>query len=147
MGVVEKGGLSLKDIGITSSKDYLENGKLIINEAELKKKINEDPNKVHELFSKDGKTIEDQGFARRLRTIVDGSQKIISDKAGKVGSVNDSFTLGRTLKDMNKQIDRFEERMKMVENRLWKQFTAMEQAIQRANAQSAQLMSSLGGGA
>lgn len=147
MGVVEKGGLSLKDIGITSTKSYLDNGKLVIDEAALKKAINEDPNKVHELFSKDGDKIEDQGFARRLRTIVDKTQTVIADKAGRVDSVNDSFTLGRTLKDMNKQIERFEDRLRMVEDRLWKQFTAMEQAINRANAQSAQLMSSLGGGA
>lgn len=147
MGAVEKGGLTLKDIGITPSKDYLENGKLVIDESALKKAINEDPNKVHELFSKDGDKIENQGFARRLRTIIDGSQTVIADKAGKVGSVNDTFTLGRTLKDMNNQIERFEDRLKMVEDRLWKQFTAMEQAIQRANAQSAQLMSILGGGA
>ena len=146
MGSVGDGGPTLKDIGITASKDYTEKGKLVIDEEALKKAITEDPNKVHEIFSKNGDKVEDQGFARRLRTIVDDSQKEISKKAGKVGDTNDTFTLGRSLKDMDKQIDRFEDRLKMTENRLWREFTAMEQAINRANAQSAQLMSSLGGG-
>lgn len=146
MGAVGKDGPTLKDIGITTSKNYLDNGKLVINEAELKKAITEDPNKVHELFAKDGKTdASENGFARRLRMIVDDSQKVIAKRAGKVGDVNDTFTLGRNMKDMDKQIDRFEERLKQVESRLWKQFNAMESAIQRLNSQSASIMSSFGG--
>jgi len=146
MGAVGENGMTLKDIGITTSKNYLDNGKLVINETDLKKAINDDPNKVHELFSKDGGTnAAENGFARRLRMIVDDSQKVIAKRAGKVGDVNDTFTLGRNMKDMDKQIERFEERMKSVESRLWKQFNAMESAIQRLNAQSASIMSSFGG--
>lgn len=137
---------SLKDIGITTSKNYLDHGKLVINEEELKAAISADPSKVHEMFSKEGETQVEQGFARRLRGIVDETQKSIAKRAGKVGDVNDTFTLGRTLKDMNNQISRFEERLKMTEDRYWKQFTAMERAIQRANAQSASLMNAFGGG-
>jgi len=146
MGAVGENGMTLKDIGITTSKNYLDNGKLVINETDLKKAINDDPNKVHELFAKDGGTnAAENGFARRLRMIVDDSQKVIAKRAGKVGDVNDTFTLGRNMKDMDKQIERFEERLLQVESRLWKQFNAMESAIQRLNAQSASLMSSFGG--
>ncbi|MCG7334320.1 flagellar hook-associated protein 2 [Sporosarcina sp. ACRSM] len=142
---IEGDSNTLKSIGITTSKDYLAHGKLVIDEDELRAAISADPNKVHELFAKDGEKAENQGFARRLRTIVDDSQTIIADKAGKVGSVNDTFTLGRNLNDMNKQIERFEDRLKMMEDRYWRQFTAMERAIQRANAQSASLMNAFGG--
>lgn len=146
MGALD--GKTLKDIGITSSPNYLDNGKLIINEDELKKAIAEDPGKVHEMFSKDAGSdakIGEHGFARQLRMIVDETQKSIAKRAGKVGDVNDTFTLGKNLNDMNKQIDRFEDRLKMTEDRLWKQFTAMERAIQRANAQSASMMNMFGG--
>ncbi|WP_336822050.1 flagellar hook-associated protein 2 [Sporosarcina sp. USHLN248] len=141
-------GQSLSDIGITTSKDYLDRGKLVINEDKLKQAISEDPNKVHQLFANDGSKQTDgkDGFARQLRTIVDATQKTIQKRAGKVGDVNDTFTLGKNLDDMNKQIERFEERLKMTEDRLWRQFTAMERAIQRANAQSASLMNAFGGG-
>jgi len=138
MGTV--GSDTLKSLGITTSKDYLANGKLVINEEELKKAISDDPNKVHEMFSKDGATVAEQGFARKLRTIVDNTQKSIAQRAGKVGDVNDTFSLGRSLKEMNNQIARFEDRLKMMETRYWKQFSAMETAINRANSQSVSLM-------
>jgi len=57
-----------------------------------------------------------------------------------VGDVNDTFSLGRSLKEMNNQIERFEDRLKMMETRYWKQFSAMETAINRANSQSVSLM-------
>jgi flagellar hook-associated protein 2 len=41
---------------------------------------------------------------------------------------------------------RFEDRLQMVENRYYRQFGAMEAAIQRSNQQSAYLMNSFGGG-
>ncbi|MCM3636907.1 flagellar hook-associated protein 2 [Sporosarcina luteola] len=140
---------SLSSIGISTSKNYLDHGKLIINEDKLKEAIASDPSNVHKLFSfdagKDAKKTE-HGLARQLRTIVDDTQKAIAKRAGKVGDVNDTFTLGKNLNDMNKQIERFEERLRMTEDRLWKQFTAMERAIQRSNAQSASLMNAFGGG-
>lgn len=144
MGDVD--GFTLSDIGITTSKDYLENGKLIIDEDKLREAISDDPNKIHELFSKSSDTEDEKGLARRLRDAVEDTQKLISARAGKANSVNDTFALGRNLNEMDKQIERFQSRLEMTENRLWKQFTAMEMAIQRANAQSAQLMSAFGGG-
>lgn len=139
---------SLGSIGISTSKNYLDHGKLIIDENNLKEAIAADPSNVHKLFSFDaGKDANktEHGFARQLRTIVDDSQKAIAKRAGKVGDVNDTFTLGKNLNDMNKQIERFEDRLRMTEDRLWKQFTAMERAIQRSNMQSASLMNAFGG--
>ncbi|WP_252502411.1 flagellar hook-associated protein 2 [Sporosarcina sp. Marseille-Q4943] len=140
---------SLSSIGISTSNNYLDHGKLIIDEDKLKQAISEDPGNVHKLFSFDaGKDASktEHGFARQLRTIVDDAQKSIAKRAGKVGDVNDTFTLGKNLNDMNKQIERFEDRLRMTEDRLWKQFTAMERAIQRSNMQSASLMNAFGGG-
>ena len=47
---------------------------------------------------------------------------------------------------MEERITDFERRLAQVENRYYKQFTAMETAIQRMNQQSAQLMNQLNGG-
>lgn len=141
-------GMSLKDIGITTSSAYTENGKLVIDEDKLKEAIAKDPSKVHDLFSYDaGKDADPSknGLARQLRKAVDDAQSAIKDRAGSAGSVNNTFTLGRNLESMNKQIERFEDRLKTTENRLWKQFTAMEMAIQRANSQSMSLMNAFGG--
>lgn len=132
--------IRLSDLGITTSTNFRDNGKLVIDEKKLRQMIAEEPSKVSELFTK-----TDNGLATKFRKAVDEGQTAISKQAGSVGAGNDTFTLGSTLKGMNEQIVRFEERMKTVENRLWKQYTAMEMAINRANSQSAQLQSTLGG--
>ncbi len=138
--------ISLSDIGIKTSNNYLDNGKLVIDEKKLKEAISQNPQGVEKLFNSDGKSAKDTGIARQLRAEVDATQKNIQKSAGKLGDTNKAFSLGRTLDNMNKQIERFETRLQMSETRYWKQFNAMENAIQRANAQSASLMSSLGGG-
>ncbi|HDI6349178.1 TPA: flagellar filament capping protein FliD, partial [Escherichia coli] len=58
----------------------------------------------------------------------------------------DSFSMGRQMKSLNNNIDRLELRMKTIEERYYRQFTAMEQALSKANAQSGWLMQQFGGG-
>ncbi|MDV6376950.1 flagellar hook-associated protein 2 [Sporosarcina sp. GW1-11] len=139
--------ISLKDLGIETTKNYLDNGKLTINEDKLREKIAENPNAVYDLIGRNDKdNPENSGIAHAYRKELQDAQKKISEKAGSSTSINDTFALGRSLKSMDQQIERFERKLSMMENRYWKQFNAMETAINRANAQSAQLMSSLGGG-
>ncbi|AXH98476.1 flagellar hook-associated protein 2 [Sporosarcina sp. PTS2304] len=138
--------ISLKDLGIETTKNYLDNGKLTINEDKLREKIAENPNAVYDLIGRGNDDPKKAGIAHEYRNELTTAQKKISEKAGSSTALNDSFALGRSMKSMDKQIARFEQRLEMMENRYWKQFNAMETAIQRANAQSAQLMSSLGGG-
>ncbi|PLS02358.1 flagellar filament capping protein FliD, partial [Neobacillus cucumis] len=138
--------ISLKDLGIETTSNYLDNGKLTINEDTLRAKISENPNAIYDLIGKSNTDPKKGGIAQQYRTELQDAQKKITVKAGSSTAVNDTFALGRSLKNMDKQIERFESKLKMMESRYWKQFNAMEQAIQRANSQSAQLMSSLGGG-
>ncbi|PIC65890.1 flagellar cap protein FliD [Sporosarcina sp. P16a] len=138
--------ISLKDLGIETSKNYLDNGKLTINEDKLRTKISENPNAVYDLIGKNNTDPKKGGIAQQYRHELQEAQKKITVKAGSSTAVNDSFALGRSLKNMDKQIERFETKLQMMESRYYKQFNAMEQAIQRANSQSAALMSALGGG-
>jgi len=133
--------IRLSNLGITTSNNYKDNGKLIIDEKKLRQMIAEEPSKVSELFTK-----TDVGLGAKLNKSVKEGQAAIAKQAGSAGAGNSSFTLGSTMKSIDEQIVRFEERLKMTENRLWKQFSAMEMAINRANEQSAGLMSALGGG-
>ncbi|WP_339251333.1 flagellar hook-associated protein 2 [Sporosarcina sp. FSL W8-0480] len=136
--------ISLKKIGIEPIKDFKENGKLSINEDDLRKAITENPNQVHELFAKSATDTDKGGIAIQFRKTMDNVNAVISEKAGATGTVSDNFAMGRSMKSMNQQIERFEDRLKMMEDRYWRQFTAMEQAIQRANAQSANMMNMFG---
>jgi flagellar capping protein FliD len=136
----------LSQIGIKTSSNYLERGKLIIDEAKLREAISKDPNAIYEIFAKDGATSGEQGIARRLRDTLKDTMENVEKKAGKASSTNNTFALGRLLNNTDNQIDRFEDRMIQVEDRYWRQFTAMEKAIQRANQQSMYLMQQFGGG-
>ncbi|MGM0829945.1 MAG: flagellar hook-associated protein 2 [Bacillota bacterium] len=135
----------LAQIGIKTSSNYLDKGKLIIDESKLKEAISKDPNAIYEIFAKDGATSNEQGIARRLRDTLKDTMDSIEQKAGKASSTNNTFTLGRLLNNMDSQMDRFEDRLIQVEDRYWRQFTAMEKAIQRSNQQSMFLMNQFGG--
>lgn len=136
----------LAQIGIKTSSNYLEGGKLIIDPDKLKQAIAENPNGVYDLFQKEGNTTEEKGLARRLRDSIKSTMADIEKKAGKASSVNNTFSLGRLLNNLDNQISRFEDRLLKVEDRYWRQFTAMEKAIQRSNEQSMFLMNQFGGG-
>jgi len=126
----------LSKIGITTTSNYLDGGKLTIDEDKLRAAISEDPNAIYELFQKDGATSSEQGIARRLRATLKTAMSDITDKAGKASSVNSTFTLGKLLNNYKNQIDRFEDKLTTIEDRYWARFTAMETAINKANSQS-----------
>ncbi|PZX08252.1 flagellar hook-associated protein 2 [Psychrobacillus insolitus] len=132
--------ISLSQLGITTSSNYLENGKLTIDETKLREAISEDPNQVYELFAAGGETDSDKGIARRLTKALEDARKSITAKAGsESATVNNNFVLGRLLDGYDNQVKRFEDRLATMESRYWKQFTSMEKAIQQANSQSTYL--------
>lgn len=136
----------LSEIGIKTSSNYLDKGKLIIDETKLKEALSKDTNAVMELFTASGETTSEKGIARRLRETIDATIKKIEEKAGNALRTNDQFSIGKSLNDVDEKIDSFEERLTQIEDRYWRQFTAMEKAIQQANSQSMYMMQQFGGG-
>lgn len=125
----------LAKIGITTSKTWTDNGKLELDEGKLTKALEEDPNIVSRIFVGD-KENNREGIVASLRTTAQNAVKDIEKTAGKASSAEDSYTLGKNLKDVNTKIDDWKDRLKGIEERYWKQFAAMEAAIQKANSQS-----------
>lgn len=136
---------SLTELGITTTSNYLDGGKLEVNEQELKDALANDPDSVHKVFSNSSEG-EDRGIINRLEDALDSTIGQIEQRAGKGTDTLENYTLGKRMKDLNERIASFEERMVQVENRYWSQFTEMEKAIQRMNQQSAQLQNQFGGG-
>lgn len=128
------GDVRLSDLGITTSTNYMENGKLVIDEGKLREAISSDPNKIYELFS-----TKETGLGQRLVKEIDETRKDITAKAGSDSSVNNASVIGRLLNNYDKEIERFEDKLTRLEDRYYRQFAAMESAIQRANSQSAYL--------
>lgn len=144
-----KGYGQLAQIGIRTSSNYSEKGKLVINENELKKAINEDPNAVYQLFNQEvkdanGKLIsEESGLVKRMRQSISGAIQNIEVRAGNSVKTNSQYTLGRELDTINTKMDKFEKFLVALEDRYWKQYSYMEQVLSRSNSQFDMLSSFL----
>ncbi|PAM96826.1 flagellar capping protein, partial [Flavobacterium sp. IR1] len=108
----------LSAIGITTSRDYNERGKLEINEDRLRQAIERDPAGVAAIFNSDGPTSGDKGIIRRMRETLTSGIDSISGRAGGMGGkvANHQFTLGREIESINNRITNFERRLQQVED-------------------------------
>lgn len=144
---VDTGGKfdSLTQIGIETSENYLDGGKLIVDEGKLRQALNEDIDSVQKLFTNRNEAGENRGIIHRLEDTISSTMKSIERQAGNEYQTLDNYALGRRMKDLNDRIVSFEERMERVETRYWKQFTEMEKAIQQLNEQAEYMFSQFGG--
>lgn len=135
----------LADIGITTSENYRDNGKLVIDENVLRSALEDNAEDVRRLFSNPAEG-DSRGLLNRVEDNLDNMISRITDKAGNENRTEQTYTMGRELLNIEERITNFERRLQQVENRYYKQFTAMETAIQRMNQQSSYLMSQFMGG-
>ncbi|MBK5244793.1 MAG: flagellar filament capping protein FliD [Eubacteriaceae bacterium] len=144
-GSAVKGGISLYDLGITSA-GYNENGKLVVDETKLKAALETKGSAIKELF-----TTEGTGLASSLNNIITEATKTTGGQGHRgflIEMAGYESTMSNTENNITKNIDfenkaktKLETRLKAEETRLWAQFTAMETALSRLNAQSAMLTS------
>jgi flagellar hook-associated protein 2 len=170
---VEGVGLSMSDIGITTSSDWTQNGTLVIDEDKLKNAIQNDPEKVSELLtqqtSSSGKYYSpdltadqrsaryaDEGVFQRVNDIFQdytrttrdsgGRKGIFLEQAGISGDTSDTInSLSQQIKEKDDQITELTDKLSDKENAYYDQYTKMEQAIANLQAQQQQLQAQLGG--
>ncbi|NLY45157.1 MAG: flagellar filament capping protein FliD [Tissierella sp.] len=120
----EEGGFTdISQLGVSTKDRY---GELQLDATKFSKALLEDPSKVAKFFGSD----ENSGYAAGMRKQIDS---FISDKNGIIKTKNESFDM--TLKDINRRIEDFEVRMVKREERLIKQFTALDVAMMQAESQ------------
>lgn len=134
----------LAEIGITTSNNYLDHGKLVIDEDKLKEAISTNPQAVMELFTKTGDTTSEQGIMQRLNTTLKNTMDRIEDKAGNTSMTYTQYSMGKSIDDMNDRIDAFKLRLQDIQTRYYNQFDAMEAAINQANSQAGYLQQFMG---
>lgn len=149
---------ALSEIGISTSTDYSENGKLTIDESKLKAALESDPEKVRELFTASAQTEEDGtvtkgGLMTHMKSIFDqyagttGSTKgILIERAGSehsVTSVMDNALLDQ-MNEIDDKINRLLDQLTTEQDRYISQFTQLEQLISQMNSQSSWLTSMIG---
>jgi flagellar hook-associated protein 2 len=165
---IEGVNISLSDIGITTGQWY-ENGKLYVNEEKLKDALANRGEEVEKLFCQQYKEsyspdlnaeerkvrYNNVGIMHRfsdiiqdnIRTRRDKNNKkgILLEKAGIQGDLTDTNNiLGDKIKDIDKRIESLNELLYRKEEQYWRQFTAMEKALQSMSSQSMWLMQQLG---
>lgn len=137
---------TLFSIGITTSKNYNDGGTLQIDENKLREALEENPEAVEKLFNNsegkekdivDGKTVDTRGYLDKLRFgAMKSFELTIEKKAGRSTMTDAQYAIGKNLVDTESRISTWKRKLEDIEARYWKQFTAMETAINKANSQS-----------
>ena len=86
------------------------------------------------------------GIGDRLYDSVNKGIDQLGKKAGTPGSLVDSSFLSTRLKNLDEQMNTWEDKLGTIEDRYWKQFTAMESAMDKMNQQSMWVQQNLFGG-
>ncbi|MFC4303435.1 flagellar filament capping protein FliD [Cohnella boryungensis] len=148
--------VNLSSLGI-STGEYQQRGKLIIDETKLRSALEANPDQVIGFFTQRASESEktppgasavnkDNGLFGRLSNIAMFSIQDLATKAGtsRVSTTTDAAfnadsNIGEQLRLLDIRMTDMNKRMLQAENQYYKQFAAMESAINRFSAQSASL--------
>ena len=164
MDPVEGAGLSLSSMGITTGS-FFEHGRLHIHEERLREAVQQHGSQIEQLFvgapviryspnlsgAERQERYRTAGLMHRISDILDdhirttrdssGNKGILLEKAGIPGDLSEHRNLmSAEIQRINRRMDVLLGRLQLREAALWKQFTAMEKAMQQMNNQSRWLM-------
>ncbi len=134
--------IALYDIGIETSSNKEDRGKLVIDEEALKKALSSNPEEIEKLF------VGTNGLASKLTDIMDRTAKVSAATPGelvRIAGAKESkatqtqSTLYNELKRIDDRISVLNTRYNKEKDRYWKQFNAMETIISNYSSQSAYL--------
>lgn len=114
-------------------------------ERKLREAIQADPAILQKLFAADGEDHSHDGIAVRLSNTLDQYLKDMKKEAGISAAAEDQSALGKAIADYKGKLTDMAKRMKIMETRYYRQFDAMERAIQRMNQQSSWLAQQFSG--
>lgn len=165
-------GITMADIGITTSSDISQRGKLVIDENKLKDAIQNKGDKIMELFAKSSTTVptynmngtvaerqqryKESGIFQRINDILqdnlrtirnsNGKKGILLEKAGIKGDYTEYHNiLTDDIYRRDKIIKEMTTRLADKENKYYIQFSKLESAMEKLNSQSSWLSSQLSG--
>ncbi|MEK3663701.1 flagellar filament capping protein FliD [Paenibacillus sp. FSL F4-0236] len=136
----------LDSMGITTGK-YFEGGKLYLNESKLKKAIDDNPQRILDVLQGPASD-PSSGLFDKIAERANKALEMISEKAGTdrfsaslTGTYKAESSIGRTLKGYNSRLEVMQKNLNNAENRYYKQFSAMETAMNKLQSQSNSLFS------
>lgn len=145
-------GEMLSSIGISTSKNWEDNGQLTIDEGALQKALQERPDDVMSLFAKKDTGKSDGGAMSRLKDVIDkyaattGNKGILVEKAGNSAAPLSMMqnSMQTRMDDVTKQIKDLQSQLKVEQDRYYNQFSNLEVYISKMNAQSGWLQQQQG---
>ncbi len=146
--VPEGASIGAYQIGIETTSDYEEGGKLQFDETAFRNALASDPDAISDLFS--GPTglasmLEDA--ADRVANTSSGSPGSLVSLAGVKGlATEENNEISRNILYIQERIERLEYQYEMESARYWSQFTTMETVMNQYNSQSMMLSSQFGTG-
>lgn len=149
----------LEAIGITTSTDYSENGKLVVDESELRAAIESNPESVRNLFMASAGVDENGdktqgGLMTNMKSILDryasmtGSTKgILVERAGSEHALTSMLnnSIADQISEIDDRISSLTDQLKTEQDRYVSQFTQLELLISQMNSQSSYLSSLMTG--
>ena len=143
----------LEKVGISISKDYKDNGKLVLDEEKLKTALEKDPQHVRELFNGNGSK-DNKGLMGNIKASLDrygattGADKgILVRRAGSTHAPTSMLQnqMLTQINEYNRIINDLNARLKNEQDRYIKQFTSLETLISQMNSQSSYFAGMVGG--
>lgn len=133
---------ALYQIGIETSSEWEDKGKLVIDESKLKSMIETNSQDIQELF-----TNATDGLATKLNSVIKATANTNSSTpgtlvglAGVVGKATEiTNTLTKQLRSINSKIEELQDKYETEKTRYWKMFNSMESALSSLNTQSSWL--------
>lgn len=142
---VEGAGISLTDIGISTTPNYNDGGKLQIVEEKFKAAIENNSEVVQKLFTASGEINSKKGIFTRFKGIIDkavGYDGTLIEKAGYENTrwVSEN-TISKKITDKNEVIKNLLRKLEEKREDLYKKFSILETNLNRLNSQSSYLTS------
>ncbi|MEG0614825.1 MAG: flagellar filament capping protein FliD [Oscillospiraceae bacterium] len=146
LNTIGSDNFTLNQMGIKVSNDWKDNGKLIINENQLKAAFESNPDKIQELFT------SENGLMAQVSQSID---KAIGTKGGANGTLVQIAGIANTSTTsenrLSKQIDTYKSMIETMktkyaaeQERYWTQFTNLETVMNKYNSQSSWLAEQFG---
>ncbi|BEP30196.1 flagellar filament capping protein FliD [Helicovermis profundi] len=163
---VTNAGISLYEIGITTSSNYQDEGKLVIDETKLKSNLENNYSKIVKLFTNSSdkayldsanatERYNESGLGYRLQDIIKDNIRITRDSNNLKGilveksgisdiSPNATNIIGKQIIEYDSRITDLLALFQDKEDHYYEQFGKMEAALSEMQSQSSSLMSQMG---
>lgn len=132
-------GLALYQLGIETTSDYNDKGKLQFDEATFRSALSTNAEDIKDMFtnSTSGLSANFESIIKAAANTSSGSPGTLVQEAGVSGTSTESNNaIYRSLQSISSKIESLQLQYNLEKDRYWSQFTAMETAMNNYNMQS-----------